>query len=94
MSEKVYIEIDASPWMDETGVLTSVWIGDTCEECFEQLSTYEELVDKQLEAHTVYGKLTGDNADIAELFVKKLEEVVVYARQRFEELKEDDNQDR
>lgn len=90
MSEKTYIEIDASPWMDETGVLTSVWLGDACEECFEQLSTYEELVDKQLEAHTVRDKLFEDNADMAELFVKKLEEVAVYARKRFEELKEDE----
>ena len=85
---KVYIEIDASPWMDETGVLTSVWLGDACEECYERLSTYEELVEKNLEAYTVYNKLIGDNADEAELFVKKLEEVAVFARKRFEELKD------
>ena len=86
--EKVYIEIDASPWMDEHGVLTSVWLGDACEPCYEQQSTYEELVEKNLEAYTVYGKLIGDNADEAELFVKKLEDVAVFARKRFEELKD------
>lgn len=94
MTEKVYIEIDASPWMDENGVLASVWFGDACEPCYEHLTTYEELIDKNLEAFCVFGKLKGKNADDAELFVKKLEEVAVYARQRFEELKEDDNQDR
>jgi len=91
MTEKVYIEIDASPWMDETGVLTSVFLGDGCEACFEQLSTYEELVDNHFEAYTIYGKFIGDNANEAELLVKKLEEVAVYARQRFEELKDDGN---
>ena len=91
MSEKVYIEIDASPWMDAEGVMTSVWIGDACEPCYENRVSYEELVDKELEAHTVYGKLTNeyghDNIGSAEKFVIALEEAAVRARTLFEELK-------
>ena len=89
MTEEVYIEIDASPWIDEKGVLTSIWLGDACEPSYEQLFTYDELVDKELESHTVHGRLIGDNIDAAELFVKKLEEVAKYARKRFEELKDE-----
>ena len=91
MTEKVYIEIDASPWMDAEGVLTSVWIGDACEPCYEKRVSYEELVDKELEAHTVFGKLTNeygnDNIGSAEKFVIALEEAAVRARTLFEELK-------
>lgn len=88
---KVYIEIDASPWMDAEGVLTSVFMGDACEPCYEERVSYEELIDRELEAHTVHGKLTAeyghDNIGDAEKFVVALEEAAVYARRRFEELK-------
>lgn len=90
MSEKVYIEIDASPWMDADGVLTSVWIGDACEPCYEQRVSYEELIQKELEGHTVHGRLTNeyghDNIGEAEKFVIALEEAAVRARALFEEL--------
>ena len=90
MIERVCIELDASPWMDETGVMTSVWIGEACEPCFESTTSYEELVEKQLEAYTIHGRLTGDLADEAEIFVKKMEEVAKLARSRFEELKDEE----
>ena len=90
MSEKFYIEIDASPWMDVDGVSTAVWIGDACEPCYENKQTYEELIDKELEAHTVRGKLTNEyghnNIDSAERFVIAMEACAKYARRRFEEL--------
>ena len=92
MSEKVYIEIDASPWMDAEGVLTSVWLGDACEPCFEHRETYEQLIDKELESHTVGGKLTNeyghDNIGEAEKFVKALIQASMYARKRFDELQD------
>ena len=91
MSEKVYIEIDASPWMDAEGVMSSVWLGDACEPCYENKQSYEELINKELEAHTVHGKLTNeygcDNIGEAEKFVLALEQATTYARRRFEELK-------
>ena len=91
MTEKVYIEIDASPWMDADGVLTSVWIGDACEPCYENKQTYEELITKELEAHTVHGRLTNkyghDNIREAEKFVVALETAAERARALFENLK-------
>lgn len=92
MSEKVYIEIDASPWMDAKGVTTSVFMGDAGEPCYENLYTYEELIDKELYANTVYGVLTNkyghDSIDVAEAFVVALEQAAKYARERFESLVE------
>lgn len=90
MSEKVYIEIDASPWMDAKGVNTSVFIGDG-EPCYADITTYKELIDKEIMAYTFCGKLTGDNIGYAEEFVIALEEAAVYARKRFEELSSDDD---
>jgi hypothetical protein len=92
MENKVYIEIDASPWMDANGVLSSVWFGDACEPCYEKLETYEELIKKELESHTVRGRLTNeyghDNIGAAEKFVIALEEAAVHARALFEELQD------
>ena len=94
MSEKVYIEIDASPWFDVEGVTTSVWIGDACEPCYENKQTFEELIDKELEAHCVFGKLCSklsnknvcDNTDRARDFVLAIEQAAVYARKRYSDL--------
>ena len=60
MSEKVYIEIDAGSWLDATGVETTVYLGDACEPCYVNKESFEELIDKELEAHTVHGKLTNE----------------------------------
>lgn len=87
MTEKVYIEIDVSPWMDADGVLTTVWFGDACEPCYEERKTYEQLITQELEAHTVREVLTNDNIGSAEKFVVALEEAAVFARKHFEELK-------
>lgn len=88
MSDKVYIEIDASPWMDADGVDTCVFIGDGCAPVYSSKVSYEELVDKELEAHTVRGRLTGHNIDEAEKFVVALEEAAVRARALFEDLQD------
>lgn len=91
LENKVYIEIDANAWMDAEGVLTSVWLGETCEPCYEERVSFEELVDKELESHTVHGRLTNeyghDNIGSAEKFVIALEEAAVRARALFEDLK-------
>lgn len=93
MDKKVYIEIDVSPWMDAEGVLTSVWLGDAGEPCYEERKTYEELITQELESHTVREILTNkhghDNIGSAEKFVVALEEAAVFARKRFEELQDE-----
>ena len=90
MSENYYIEIDASPWMDEKGVDVAVFLGESFEPNFTRIWTYEELVDNELQVHTVHGRLTNqngcDNIGKAEKSVIALEEAAVYARKRFEEL--------
>ena len=91
MTEKVYIEIDAGAWLDATGVETVVYLGDACEPCYTKKESYVELIDMELAAHTVGGKLTRDslfdNIAKAEAFVEILEGAAEYARNRFEELK-------
>lgn len=88
---KSYIEIDADSWADASGIETTVFIGDSCEPCFVHFDSYEELVDKELNAHTVAGKLSGSNLEKAEGLVVALEEAAVYARKRVEELSDGNN---
>jgi hypothetical protein len=91
MSEKVYIEIDAGTWLDATGVETTVYLGDACDPCYTKKESYVELINRELEAHTVHGKLTNvyghDNIGAAENFVLALEQAATYAYERFQELK-------
>lgn len=86
MSETAFIELETSPWMDSNGITTSVFIGDACDPCYESVHTYQELIEKELQAHTVYGKLINDNIGYAEELVIALEEAAAYARARFLEL--------
>jgi len=92
MTDKMYIEIDASPWMDADGVEVCVYIGETCEPNYSVKVTYDELIDKELDAHTVRGRLTNeygcDNIGEAEKFVVALETAAKRAREVFEGLKD------
>lgn len=92
IQNKVFIEVDVSPWMDAEGVLTTVWLGEVGEPCYEERVTYKELITQELTSHTVRDRLTNeyghDNIGAAEKFVIALEEAAVYARTLFEELQE------
>jgi hypothetical protein len=90
MSEKFYIEVDAGTWLTRTGAETTVFLGDACEPCFTNKESYEELIDKELEAYCIHGKFRKErDINLAGEFVDALEEAAVYARKRFEELKDE-----
>lgn len=96
MSEKFYVEIDASPWMDSRGVEVTVFVGNEGEPAYSNVTSFEDLVDQELESHTSQGRLTNeygwhgyDNIAAAEEFVIALEEAAARARALFEDLKDE-----
>ena len=90
---KSYIQIDAGSWADAKGVETTVFIGDSDVPCFIHLESYEELVDKELNAHIVAGKLSITNLKKVEGLVTALEEAAAYARKRVEELRDSEEEE-
>ena len=77
------IEIDISPWLDEEGLNIALFLGDFDVPIETQVSL-KELIDKQIEAYTVAGKII----DFRELqgFVKSLRKAFKYAEKRVKEL--------
>lgn len=84
---KSFIQIDADSWMDANGIETTVFLGgNVSEPCFIHIDSYEDLIDRELEAHTFSGKLSGTNLKKAKDFVIALEKAAEYARKTVEEL--------
>ena len=77
------IEIDISPWLDEEGLNIALFLGDFYVPIETQVSL-KELIDEQIEAHTVAGKLL--EPDILKGFIKSLRKAFKYAEKRVKEL--------
>ena len=77
------IEIDISPWLDEEGLNIALFLGDFDVPIETQFSL-KELIDEQIEAYTVAGKLIDPNE--LNCFVKSLRKAFKYAEKRVKEL--------
>ena len=81
------IDIDVSTWLDEKGVIYSLYLGNGCEPAHEEITPYEHLIDQALESFTIRGGVLRDidYAD-AEAFVKAIEQAAIYARTQLEKM--------
>lgn len=86
---EVKLDVDLTPWMDEKGVLSSLYIGEACEPVYEGYTSYKELVKQTLDSYTVSGKIMESHFDDVEEFVRVLEKTAKYARKQMEKMKED-----
>jgi hypothetical protein len=82
------IHVDVHPWLDEKGVISSLYLGNGCEPTHEEITPYEHLIDQALESYTVRDVLRDIDYADAEAFVKALEAAATYARTRLNELSE------
>jgi len=95
MMEKVYIEIDASPWLDAEGnIEISVYLGeDACEPCYEQKVSLVDLIDKELYAYTVLYEspvIANHHFEDVESLLRNLKNAYEYAEKRAKEMGYDD----
>lgn len=81
--KKITIDVDISPWLDEEGLTVSIFAGESDTE-IDVPFTLEELIDKEIESHTVAGKLI--EPDTLKGFVKSLRKAFKYAEKRVKEL--------
>jgi hypothetical protein len=83
MGMKVLFEIEVSPWLNEEGLEVSLYTRDSDIET-ELNFTLEELVDNEINAYTLDGKL--QEPWLLEGLIKYLEDVTDYAKKRIKEL--------
>ena len=79
----ITIDFDVSPWLDEEGLTVCIFAGEA-DTSIDVPFTLEELIDKEIESHTVAGKLI--EPCILDAFVKSLRKAFKYAEKRVKEL--------
>jgi len=84
------IHVDVHPWLDEKGVISSLYLGNGCEPTHEEITPYEHLIDQALESYTVRDVLRDIDYADAEAFVKALEQAAAYARTQLESMGKSD----
>jgi hypothetical protein len=80
--KKMTIDIEVSPWLTEEGLHINLYAGNSDTET-ELNFTLQELVDKEIDAHTFNGKLR--NPKILKGLIKYLDDVADYAKKRVKE---------
>jgi len=80
------IEIDASPWLLENGMIDiGVYIGKgACEPCFEEKTSLIDLIDKALQSYTVpnTSSIPDYHHEDVELLVNSLKKAYKHAKKQ------------
>ena len=86
--DRKYVEIDASAWLTETGVETTVYIGEGADTpVVSEHETYNELIEKSLTAYTVIDdEIIPDHFAEVKEFLNGLKNAYEYAEKRAKEL--------
>lgn len=79
--KKMTIDIEVSPWLTDEGLHVYLYAGDIEAELD---FTLQELVDKEIDAHTFNGKLPTPR--LLDGLIKYLEDVADYAKKRVREV--------
>jgi hypothetical protein len=80
--KKLTFEIEVSPWLNEDGLVVNLYARDSDIET-ELNFTLEELVDNEINAYTVDGKL--QEPWLLDGLIKYLEDVTEYAKRQVKE---------
>jgi hypothetical protein len=80
--KKLTFEIEVSPWLNEDGLVVNLYARDSDIET-ELNFTLEELVDNEINAYTIDGKL--QEPWLLDGLIKYLEDVTEYAKRQVKE---------
>jgi len=89
MATKSYIEVDASPWLTQDGfVEVGVYIGDACEPCYSEKTSFKELIDQDLNSYTVpfSEKIVEHHFEDVKELLENLKSAYKYAKKRAKEM--------
>lgn len=83
------VSIDLSAWMDDEGVHTTVYIGETNEPVATVTESYKELIDAMLYSCTCRDVIMPQHYEDIEAFIATLADAAAYAREKFGEMSDD-----
>ena len=83
--KKMTIDIEVSPWLNEEGLYVNLYTSDSGIET-ELNFTLQQLVDNEIDAYTVAGKL--QEPWLLDGFIEYLEDVAEYAKKRVRDMKQ------
>tara|TARA_Y100000385_G_C13101868_1_gene645048 strand:+ start:2187 stop:2474 length:288 start_codon:yes stop_codon:yes gene_type:complete len=81
------VTIDADSWLTASGVQTTVFFGIASDAFIEVEESYETLIDKELDSHTLVGGIIAPRSLVdAQRFVEALEDAAEYADHKLNEM--------
>lgn len=83
---KVSIEVEASAWLTETGIETTVYIGDVDMPQVVKVESLESLIDKTLLSYEVEFKIASYHKEDVEQLLATLKNAYEYAERRVREM--------
>lgn len=83
---KVSLEVDAGSWLTETGIETTVYIGDVDMPQVVTIESFELLIDKALESYGFGGAMANINNEEVEQLLAALKNAYEYAERRVREI--------
>jgi hypothetical protein len=83
---KVSLEIEAGSWLTETGIETTVYIGDVDMPQVVKTESFEPLIDKALESDGFGDTMASIHKEEVEQFIATLKNAYEYAERRVQEI--------
>jgi len=87
---KAKLEIDLYADVEPEGIIRALYLGEACEPDFEDVETWEEIVERNIGYHIVPGSNTIRPADVEKLekIIAGLEHAIALFREKIEQHKE------
>lgn len=83
---KVSLDVEAGTWLTETGIETTVYIGDVDMPQVVTIESFEPLIDKALESYGFRDSLASVHKEEVEQLLTTLKNAYEYAERRVQEI--------
>ena len=83
---KVSLEIEAGAWITETGIETTVYIGDVDMPQVVKIESFESLIDRSLLGYGWGDKMANIHKEEVEQLIATLKNAYEYAERRVQEI--------
>ena len=83
---KVSIEVEAGAWITETGIETTVYIGDVDMPQVVKTESFESLIDRSLSGYGWDDKMANIHKEEVEQLIATLKNAYEYAERRVQEI--------
>ena len=83
---KVSIEVEAGAWLTETGIETTVYIGDVDMPQVVKIESFESLIDRSLSGYGWGDKMASVHKEEVEQLLTTLKNAYEYAQRRVQEI--------